>query len=118
MHDRYDMRDHLAERNIGEVPIRDMDRSQSLLVDERGRRYHEINTNIWARTDGGLRDVVYLGTGRHGGGITLRPLYVKVEGVWRNATTGREAPADMPYPRKTGVPYERTADDAGGASAR
>ncbi|MGN0078302.1 MAG: GAF domain-containing sensor histidine kinase [Coriobacteriales bacterium] len=45
--------------------------------------------------DGGAAEVAYLGTGRHGGGIILRPLFIKESGSWVNATTGKEAPTEL-----------------------
>lgn len=90
------MRAYLDSRGIAEVPICDMDRERFLLVDFDGRRYHEVKTNLWAEADNEARDIVYLGTGRHGGGIVLKPLFVKTNGLWINATTGREAPVNMP----------------------
>lgn len=77
-----------------EVLICDMDAGKHQLIDEAGNRYEEVETNIWGRMEGqGSRRVLYLGTGRHGGGIILRALYVKDDaGAWLNGSTGRPAP--------------------------
>ena len=39
--------------------------------------------------------IAYLGTGKHGDGIVLRPLFYESGGIWKNATTGREAPKEL-----------------------
>ena len=75
---------------VEEVPVCDMDWEHSLLIGTDGRAYREIETNIWAAS--ATPDVLYLGTGRHGGGIVLRPLYVQICGTWLNVSTGRTAP--------------------------
>ncbi|WP_158539764.1 hypothetical protein [Gordonibacter sp. 28C] len=80
------------KRVIGEVSVRDMDHERSLLIGIDDRAYREVETNIWAA--GEVPDVLYLGTGRHGGGIVLRPLYVLADGTWLNVSTGRTAPFD------------------------
>lgn len=86
----------LQERGIGEVPICDIDRAATQLVDGEGRRYREVATNLWIEAvPGTFFDVVYLGTGRHGGGIVLRPLFAKEDGRWRNVSTGALAPAGL-----------------------
>ncbi len=88
-----------AKSCIGEVGVVDMDGSKKQLVGADGKVYHEIDFNVWADVDLSRRDVevVYLGTGRHGGGVTLRPLFFKEDGIWYNFTTGREAPDGMPF---------------------
>ena len=87
---------HLSSRGIAEIPICDMDRERFVLVDFGGRRYHELKTNLWTEADDDGQDIVYLGTGRHSGGIVLKPLFVKISGRWFNVTTGQEAPVDQP----------------------
>lgn len=79
-----------------EVRICDMDAPRHHLLDEAGGRYEEVETNIWGLVlPPGERRILYLGTGRHGGGIILRALYVRTdEGEWLNATTGD--PASFP----------------------
>ena len=83
-----------AAHDMGEVPIWGIDAPLNQLIDGEGRRFEEVETNIWGRLDpAGSRNVLYLGTGKHGDRITLRALYVKVEdGRWLNANTGGEAP--------------------------
>lgn len=93
------VRDHKEANAITEVAVVDVNGAAKRLIGANGRTYHEIETNIWADTppEEGESDVVFLGTSRHGGGIVLRPLYLCIDGTWRNATTGREAPCGMPY---------------------
>lgn len=86
--------EYLSACGAGEVPICDMDSEANVLIGPDGRAFVEVETNIWVDRDRFER-VAYLGTGRHGGGIVLRPMFVKTEGVWKNVTTGREAPAGM-----------------------
>lgn len=77
-----------------EVRICDMDAAKNQLIDECGRRYEEVETNIWGPlSPKGARRILYLGTGRHGGGIILRALYAKTDaGEWLNSATGERAP--------------------------
>lgn len=81
-------------RAVAEVAVCDMDAKASLLIGVDGRRFEEVKTNLWMPVEG-ARDTAYLGTGRHGGGIVLKPLYVALDGSWRNVTTGREAPLGL-----------------------
>lgn len=83
------------DHGIAEVPIRDMDREAFLLYGWDGRAFREVGTNIFAEVDERHSDAVYLSTGKHGGGITLRPLYIRVNGDWLNASTGHKAPPGM-----------------------
>lgn len=85
---------YVKSHEIVEVPICDMQSVGSLLEGVDGRTFREIATNIWANVEGG-DGVVYLGTGRHGGGIVLRPLFVMLDGVWVNASTGKEAQPEL-----------------------
>ena len=80
--------------NPREVKIDDMDAPKHQLMDAAGHRFEEVETNIWGRMDeGASRRVLYLGTGKHAGGIILRALYFKLEsGEWINASTGSPAP--------------------------
>ena len=77
-------------KGIGEVQVCDMEPSPLVLRGVNGKRYAEVEGNVWMAL-GGDSDVAYVGTSRHGGHMALRPLFVKVEGVWRNAVTGRES---------------------------
>lgn len=77
-----------------EVPVCSMDAAQGLLHGADGGTYAEVTTNIWMRQDQSQR-VAYLGTGRHGGGIILRPLFIREGASWKNATTGAVAPAQL-----------------------
>lgn len=81
------------------VAIVGMDPDRRLLKGEDGLLYRECEPNTWVATDGPI-NAVYLGTGRHGGGIVLRVLFVKSEdgSGWVNATTGRPAPANAKLP--------------------
>ena len=85
-----------AHRAISVVGI---DAERNLLKGEDGRLYRECEPNTWAAADGPI-DAVYLGTGRHGGGIVLRVLFVRsCDGSgWVNATTGRPAPENAKLP--------------------
>lgn len=78
-----------------EVPICAMDAAQNLLYGADGMAFEEVTPNVWMST-GAERSVAYLGTGKHAGGIVLRPLFVRGDGgSWLNATTGTPAPAEM-----------------------
>lgn len=83
-----------AAHDVREIPIWGIDAPLNQLIDGEGRRFEEVETNIWGRlAPVGTREVLYLGTGKHGDRITLRALYVKAEGGrWLNANTGAEAP--------------------------
>ena len=85
-----------ARPRIAPVAVVDMDRARNQLIGEDGRRFGEVEPNTWAALDD--PSVVYLGTGRHGGGIVLRALYVHEDGGWVNASTGRPAPAHVRLP--------------------
>lgn len=80
-----------AVKPCAEVQVCDLDREAGLLVGVDGRSFREVATNLWAPVDG-VQDLIYLGTGRHGAGITLKPLFMLIDGAWRNVTTGRLAP--------------------------
>lgn len=83
-----------AAHDMSEVPIWSIDAPLNQLIDGEGKRFEEVETNIWGRLGlGHQRDILYLGTGKHGDRIALRALYVKVEdGRWLNAQTGGQAP--------------------------
>ena len=90
-------------QHVREVRVVDMDAAKNQLVGEDGSRFEEVETNIWGRVAPpaglGRRRILYLGTGRHGGGIILRALYVRTAaGAWLNGATG--APAPFPDSRK------------------
>ncbi len=53
------------------------------------RAFFELNSNIWKERGS---SAAYLGTGRHGGGIMLRIMFVEVDGSWLNVATGQPAP--------------------------
>jgi len=53
------------------------------------RAFYELNSNIWKERGS---SAAYLGTGRHGGGIMLRIMFVRVDGHWVNVATGQPAP--------------------------
>lgn len=72
-----------------DIQICDMQRMPNVLYSSEGREFREVKTNIWAE-NGPDSDALYLSTGRHNGGIMLRLLFVKIDGVWRNALTGKK----------------------------
>ena len=83
-------------KHLKEIPIASICSLHSLLGKD-GLVYHEIETNLWAAGSESECAVVYLGTGRHGDGIVLRPLFIKDGDVWRNIATNEIAPAGMPF---------------------
>lgn len=85
-----DIRDYCETRGIGEVPVCDMRSMPLVLHGSDGKSYAEVDGNIWMPL-GGEADVAFVGTSRHGGHMTLRPLFVNVDGTWRNTVTGRES---------------------------
>ena len=82
------IREHCERNGIREVPVCGMEELPLVLRGTDGARYAEVDGNVWMPI-GGRDDVAYVGTSRHGGHMTLRPLFVKYDGVWVNATTGR-----------------------------
>ena len=84
-----DIRAYCEREGIGEVPVCGMESLPLVLHGIDGQRYTEVNGNVWMAIDG-ASDVAYVGTSRHGGHMTLRPLFVHVDGAWRNTATGRE----------------------------
>ena len=93
--------------DMSEVRIWEIDAPLNQLISTEGVRFEEVETNIWGRlAPAGERDLLYLGTGKHGDRITLRALFAKVgvgEGAdarpaWINVNTGAEAP--FPEDRK------------------
>ena len=80
-----------------EVAVCDIDAPGNRLIGADGRSSAEADPNTWV-PETGFRDVVYLGTGRHGGGVVLRPLFVKRAGVWINVSTGKPAPSGVSLP--------------------
>lgn len=87
--------EYVKAQGVGEVPICDMESDANLLYGVDGRVFCEVETNIWANRNR-REGVAYLGTGRHGGGIVLRPLFVEIDGEWFNATTGKPTPFVFP----------------------
>ena len=84
-----DMIEYCRAHNIVEVPVWDMSDAPLTVYDCDHRAYREVGTNIWMPVDN-PGDVAYVGTSRHAGGVVLRPLFLKIDGVWRNAMSGRE----------------------------
>lgn len=84
-----DIRAHCERAGIREVPVCGMEELPLVLHGSDGVRYAEVDGNIWMPVHG-RDDVAYVGTSRHGGHMTLRPLFVRFDGVWRNTATGRE----------------------------
>lgn len=85
--------------SCADVPICGMDYDTSELTGIDGYVYVQVHSNLWVRRDVPDDPVVYLGTGKHGSGIILRPLFVKHDGVWRNVVNGRVAPSAIPLAR-------------------
>ncbi len=79
-----------------EVWICGIDAAHHQLIDADGNRFEEVETNLWGRVGAhGSRRAIYLGTGKHGGGITLRLLYKKNNmNEWVNVFTNCVAPFD------------------------
>ncbi len=78
---------------IAEVPICGVEKGY-LLRSADGRVFREIKTNIWMDAAVDTRktgNIAYLGTGRHGDVIVLRPLFINIEGEWINASTGKKS---------------------------
>ena len=86
------VRSYRERKGIRPVPICGIDEFPLVLDGADGRRYTEVRGNVWMDV-AGEGDVAYVGTSRHGGHITLRPLFVKIDGGWRNAMTGE--PSDF-----------------------
>ena len=83
------VREYCERRGITEVPVVGMDDMPLVLHGTDGKSYMEVDGNVWMAL-GDSHEVAYVGTSRHGGHMVLRPLFVKLDGVWRNSTTGRE----------------------------
>lgn len=96
------------EQGVAPVRICGIDAGRGLLEAEGGELFHEVATNLWAPLDRRAPRAVYLGTGRHQGGLVLRPLYADFGKGWRNISTGKPAPEGMLEP----------ADANGGPCAR
>lgn len=73
---------------VGEVPVCGMEEMPLVLRGVDGNRYIEVDSNVWMAV-GGKGSVAYVGTSRHGGHMVLRPLYAKIDGMWRNLITGK-----------------------------
>ncbi len=83
---------------IEEVPVCAIQNSPLRLIGANGAKFYEANVNVWIEDSEDGADVAYLNTGKHGAGATLRPLYLLIDGVWRNATTGEAAPESIALP--------------------
>lgn len=92
-----DIQAFCEEHHITRVEVRGIDGVNHILLGEDGRAYHEIETNYWASEPEDTNFVAYLHSNLHHGGIVLRPTFVKIEGVWYSAITGKAAPAGLPY---------------------
>ena len=88
-------RSYCERAGIGEVPVCGMEDLPLVLRGVDGNRYTEVDGNIWMAV-GGEGNVAYVGTSRHGGHMALRPLYVMVDGQWRNLMTGKARSWDRP----------------------
>lgn len=83
-----DLRDYIAKNFEHDIPVASMAKNSAFLLDPEGRMFQEVNSNIWMQPHA---NAAYLGTSRHGGGMVLRLMFVKIDDEWINATTGREA---------------------------
>lgn len=83
---------------VPEVAVCGIDRERGLLLGADGQAFREWEPNTWVVAGEEHPGVVYLGTGRHGGGIVLRPLFVRDVAGWRNASTGARPPAGVALP--------------------
>ncbi|NTU89172.1 MAG: hypothetical protein HGA54_04595 [Actinobacteria bacterium] len=89
--------DYCEARGIVRVSVCGIDSVNRVLAGEDGRAYREIETNYWASEPEETNEVAYLHSNLHHGGIVLRPMFVKIEGAWYSTTTGKAAPAGLPY---------------------
>lgn len=81
------VRAYCEREGIGEVQVCGMETSPLVLRGIDGKRYAEVDGNVWMALES-PDDVAYIGTSRHGGHMALRPLFVKIDGTWRNAVNG------------------------------
>ncbi len=88
-------RSYCEQAGIREVPVCGMEDMPLVLRGVDGNWYTEIDGNIWMAV-GGEGTVAYVGTSRHGGHMVLRPLYVRIDGTWRNLMTGKARSWDEP----------------------
>ena len=88
-------RSYCEQMGFREVPVCGMEDMPLVLRGVDGNRYIEVDGNVWMAV-GGEGDVAYVGTSRHGGHMVLRPLYVMVDGMWRNLVTGKTRSWDAP----------------------
>lgn len=87
------------ENEIHEEPVCGMDYDRITLKDTRGREYVEACTNIWVTGSDDVCNAAYLGCGKHGAGILLRPLFGRIDGQWYNLGTGQPAPEGLTLPK-------------------
>lgn len=77
-----------------EVPIVGIDKQTRAFIGSDGRRYFEVDADIFA-PDGVVEEgsVAFHGSGSHGGHIVLKPFYKRRQGSWVNmyaqATLGK-----------------------------
>lgn len=83
-----------------DVPICGMDYNTSELTGIDGSVYVQVHSNLWAKRDAPDDPIVYLGTGKHGSGIILRPLFVREGGVWQNVVNRKPAPDNIPLSKR------------------
>ena len=88
-------RSYCERAGIREVPVCGMEDMPLVLRGVDGNRYREVDGNVWMAV-GGEGAVAYVGTSRHGGHMVLRPLFVKINGEWRNLITGKARSLGQP----------------------
>lgn len=103
------------DQGVAPVRICGIDAGRGLLEAEGGALFHEVATNLWAPLDRRAPRAVYLGTGRHQGGLVLRPLYADFGKGWRNISTGKPAPEGMLEPADANGTCERGPHGGGAA---
>ncbi len=85
-------REYQLRRGAREVPIAGMSKDKERLISSSGESFYELAcSNLWRSDDADKRDFLYVGTGKHAGGVVLRPVLANVGGHWINVFTGRES---------------------------
>lgn len=74
---------------VNEIPIKTIDPYRLHLVALDGSRYAEADDHYIVCIDGSdPLPVRYYTTASHGGGLTLKPMFVFLDGAWRSAIDG------------------------------
>ena len=81
-------------KGVNEITIKTIDPVQLHLIALDGTRYAERDDHFIVCIDGSESlPVCYYTTASHGGGLTLKPRYVFLDGAWRSAVDGSINPA-------------------------